>query len=62
MYLVQWFKTMTSNEYIRGVKQQGWPRFNKRLWQRNYWDHIIRNEEDYIIFPLHKKQPHFLDR
>ncbi|MCK4356656.1 hypothetical protein KAW44_06215 [Candidatus Bipolaricaulota bacterium] len=42
--VVQWFKTMTTNEYIRGVKQFGWPRFDGRLWQRNYYEHIIRND------------------
>jgi hypothetical protein len=35
---------MTTNAYIRGVKNDGWPPFNKRLWQRNYHDHIIRND------------------
>jgi REP element-mobilizing transposase RayT len=43
--IVQWFKTMTTNEYIRGVKQLGWPVFAGRLWQRNYYEHIIRSEE-----------------
>ncbi|MCD4793621.1 MAG: transposase [Bacteroidales bacterium] len=42
-----WFKTMTTNEYIRGVKKYNWERFNKKLWQRNYWEHIIRNEAEY---------------
>ena len=46
--VVQWFKTMTTNEYIRGVKQLRWKRFNKRFWQRNYWEHIIRNENEFI--------------
>jgi REP element-mobilizing transposase RayT len=41
--VVQWFKTMTTNAYIRGVKQHGWPRFDGKLWQRNYWEHIVRN-------------------
>ena len=45
--VVQWFKTMTTNEYIRGVKTLGWQRFDKKLWQRNYWEHIIRNEQSY---------------
>ena len=45
--VVQWFKTMTTNEYIRGVKTNGWRRFDKKLWQRNYWEHIIRNENEY---------------
>jgi REP element-mobilizing transposase RayT len=35
---------MTTNEYIRGVKTLGWPPFNGRLWQRNYYEHIIRDE------------------
>ncbi|PZO41835.1 MAG: hypothetical protein DCF17_09875 [Shackletoniella antarctica] len=42
---MQWFKTMTTNHYIRGVKEDGWPPFEKRVWQRNYYDHIIRHEE-----------------
>ncbi|MBW1788124.1 MAG: hypothetical protein JRK53_16105 [Deltaproteobacteria bacterium] len=44
--VIQWFKTMTTNEYIRGVKQHGWPPFAGKLWQRNYYEHIIRNEND----------------
>lgn len=39
------FKSLTTNEYIRGVKNNGWARFNKNLWQRNYYEHIIRNEK-----------------
>ena len=43
--IIQWFKTMTTNEYIRGVKTSGWLPFTGKLWQRNYYEHIIRNEE-----------------
>ncbi|MDR0206832.1 MAG: transposase [Bacteroidales bacterium] len=46
--VVQWLKTMTTNEYIRGVKTLGWKRFDEKLWQRNYWEHIIRNERAYL--------------
>ena len=46
--VVQWFKTMTTNEYIRGVNTLGWKRFDGKLWQRNYWEHIIRNEQSYV--------------
>lgn len=45
--VVQWFKTMTTNEYIRGVKTKNWQPFDGKLWQRNYWEHIIRNETSY---------------
>ena len=44
--VVQWFKTMSTNEYIRGVKQHGWQPFAGRLWQRNYWEHIVRDEAE----------------
>jgi putative transposase len=43
--IIQWFKTMTTNEYIRGVKNLGWLPFDKRVWQRNYYEHIIRNQD-----------------
>ncbi|MGM0647577.1 MAG: hypothetical protein ACQESZ_04220, partial [Bacteroidota bacterium] len=45
--VMDWFKTMTTNEYIRGVKNNNWRRFNGKLWQRNYYDHIIRNAIEY---------------
>jgi REP element-mobilizing transposase RayT len=45
---MDWFKTMTTNEYIRGVKKCGWQQFDGKLWQRNYWEHIIRNEMSYM--------------
>lgn len=46
--LIQWFKTMTNDETMRGVKASGWPRFRRRLWQRSYYDHIIRTERELI--------------
>jgi len=44
--MVQWFKTMTTNAYIRGVRQDGWLPFPGRLWQRNYYERVIRNERE----------------
>ena len=43
--IIQWFKTMTTNQYIRGVKEKNWTPFSGKLWQRNYYEHIVRNEE-----------------
>ena len=43
--IVQWFKTMTTNEYMRGVKTQGWPPFHGKLWQGNYYEHVFRDDE-----------------
>ncbi len=41
------FESITTVEYIRGVKQKKWQPFDGKLWQRNYWEHIIRNEKSY---------------
>ena len=46
--IIGWFKTMTTNEYIAGVKSGKFIPFKGRLWQRNYYEHIIRNYDDYI--------------
>ena len=43
--IVQAFKSITTYKYILGVKENNWPLFDKRLWQRNYYDHIIRSEK-----------------
>jgi len=45
--LMQWFKTMTTNDYIRGVKDNKLKPFSGKLWQKSYFDHVIRNENDY---------------
>jgi len=45
--MVDAFKSKTTVEYIRGVKSLGWTPFNGKLWQRNYYEHIIRNEQSY---------------
>ena len=41
---------------MHGVKRAEWERFSGRLWQRNYYEHVIRNEEElgrtreYIVY------------
>jgi REP element-mobilizing transposase RayT len=47
--LIARFKSLTTYKYIQGVRQDGWPPFEKRLWQRNYYEHIIRSERAYHI-------------
>jgi len=44
--IVQAFKSITTREYINGVNQHGWTRFPGKLWQRNYYEHIIRNDDE----------------
>ena len=45
--MIQWFKTMTTNEYIKNVKTQFWPKFSKHVWQPRFHDRVIRNEKEY---------------
>jgi putative transposase len=40
------FKSFTTYKYIDGVKNCNWKPFYKKLWQRNYYEHIIRNNGD----------------
>lgn len=53
--LVHRFKTITTKRYTDGVKQTEWKPFLGKLWQRNYYEHIVRNEKslnkirEYII-------------
>ena len=43
--VVRRFKSLTTRRYADGVSQQGWVPFGGRLWQRNYWEHVVRGEE-----------------
>ena len=45
--IVRWFKTMTTNAYIKRVKQHNLEPFDERLWQRSYWDRVVRNAQEY---------------
>ena len=53
--VIQIFKRLTTNGYINGVRNENWHPFHQKLWQRNYYDHVIRNQRayeyiaDYII-------------
>ena len=55
--------------YADAVKRLGWKPFRGRLWQRNYYEHIIRNKEslnrirEYILtnpmrWALARENPH----
>ena len=46
--MVQVFKRRSTIEYIKMVKLGLLPPFDKHIWQRSYYDHIIRNERDYL--------------
>jgi len=44
--IVRQYKTLTMKRYADGVRQCGWRPFPGRLWQRNYWERVIRDEEE----------------
>ena len=43
---VKRFKTRTTFIYSKKVKNQNWVPYNRRIWQRNYYERIIRNEKE----------------
>ena len=43
--VIQAFKSISTHEYINGVKHKNWTPFPGKLWQRNYYEHIIRDDE-----------------
>ena len=43
------FKSLTTVQYIRGVRTRGWNPFRGRLWQRNYYEHIVWDDESLLI-------------
>lgn len=45
-HLLDWFKGQSTARYARGVRDAGWRRFSGQLWQRGYYDRIIRKDED----------------
>ena len=38
------FKSITTHEYTIGVRQRNWLPFSGKLWQRNYYENIIRDQ------------------
>ena len=46
--VVHRFKSLTTARYRHGVNQHNWPPFPGKLWQRNYYERIIRDEEELL--------------
>ena len=44
--IMKWFKTQTTNAYLRGIRQYSWATISGKLWQRSYHDRIIRSEDE----------------
>jgi putative transposase len=54
--IVQRFKSLTTKRYAEGMKLTGWQPFIKQLWQRNYYERVIRDDlelnalREYILY------------
>ena len=56
--VMDWFKTMTTNEYIRMVKRGDVQPFNKHVWDRSFYDRVIRSRDElYEIRKYIKENP-----
>ena len=40
------FKSYTTTQYISGVKNNQWKAFYEKLWQRGYYDHIVKDKKE----------------
>jgi REP element-mobilizing transposase RayT len=40
------YKSLSTRRYMLGVQDRGWPRFCGRLWQRSFYDRVIRDERE----------------
>ena len=46
--IIWWFKSKTTDEYIKWVYNKKYKVFDKRLWQKGFYENIIRDEKWYI--------------
>ncbi|MEA3362485.1 MAG: transposase [Thermodesulfobacteriota bacterium] len=44
--VVHRFRSLTTARYRYGVNNDGWQPFPGKLWQRNYYERVIRNENE----------------
>lgn len=45
-FVIASFKSQVAAAWRRGVVEEGWPRYQGKLWHRDYYDRIIRNEKE----------------
>ena len=44
--IVRRFKSITTGMYWKSASSQGWLPLDRRLWQRNYFDRVIRDRDE----------------
>jgi len=45
--IIQAFKSITTRLYLQGIRDCGWQPLSGKLWQRNYYEHIVLDEEEW---------------
>ena len=45
-HVIRWWKVTTTKRYAHGVRSRRWPPFARRLWQRGYYDRVLRNDDE----------------
>ena len=46
--IVQGFKRYSTIKLSKLVKEGQIPPYNDKVWQRSFYDHVVRNEQDYL--------------
>jgi len=46
--VIRRFKSYTDFSYRQGMKVSNWRAFDRSLWQRNYYEHVIRNDKSLL--------------
>ncbi len=41
------FKSISTHQYAKNVNANNWPAFPGKLWQRNYYERNIRNDDEF---------------
>jgi REP element-mobilizing transposase RayT len=44
--VVHRYKSLTTKYYARAVRDRGWPRFHGKLWQEDFFDHVVRTDPE----------------
>ena len=56
------FKSLTTRAYNKGVQNAGWRPLDGRLWQRGYFERVMRDDEDHMhaVWYMARNPTHWL--
>ncbi len=44
--IIKRLKSFVIHEYAKGINDYGWEPYKDKIWQRNYYEHIVRDDND----------------